>query len=31
LAPPLISTRKDIDFMVGTLREVFTGAVKLAN
>ena len=28
LAPPLISTREDIDFMVGTLREVFTGAVK---
>ena len=27
LAPPLISTRDDIDFMVGTLREVFTGAV----
>jgi adenosylmethionine-8-amino-7-oxononanoate aminotransferase len=31
LAPPLISTREDIDFMVGTLREVFTGAAKLAN
>jgi adenosylmethionine-8-amino-7-oxononanoate aminotransferase len=30
LAPPLISTREDIDFMVGTLREVFTGAVKHA-
>lgn len=30
LAPPLISTRDDIDFMVGTLREVFTGAVKHA-
>ena len=29
LAPPLISTRDDIDFMVGTLREVFTGASKL--
>jgi adenosylmethionine-8-amino-7-oxononanoate aminotransferase len=29
LAPPLISTRADIDFMVGTLREVFTGAAKL--
>ena len=29
LAPPLISTREDIDFMVGTLREVFTGAAKL--
>jgi adenosylmethionine-8-amino-7-oxononanoate aminotransferase len=29
LAPPLISTREDIDFMVGTLREVFTGASKL--
>jgi len=28
LAPPLISTREDIDFMVGTLREVFTGATK---
>ena len=28
LAPPLISTREDIDFMVGTLREVFTEAVK---
>jgi hypothetical protein len=28
LAPPLISTRDDIDFMVGTLREVFTEAVK---
>ncbi|MBU6515769.1 MAG: aspartate aminotransferase family protein [Acidobacteriota bacterium] len=26
LAPPLISTREDIDFMVGTLREVFTEA-----
>jgi hypothetical protein len=31
LAPPLISTREDIDFMVGTLREVFTGAVKHAH
>ena len=29
LAPPLISTREDIDFMVGVLREVFTGAAKL--
>jgi adenosylmethionine-8-amino-7-oxononanoate aminotransferase len=29
LAPPLISTRDDIDFMVGTLREVFTGAAAL--
>jgi len=29
LAPPLISTREDIDFMVGTLREVFAGAAKL--
>ncbi len=28
LAPPLISTRADIDWMVGTLREVFTQAVK---
>jgi adenosylmethionine-8-amino-7-oxononanoate aminotransferase len=28
LAPPLISTRADIDFMVGTMREVFTGAAK---
>jgi adenosylmethionine-8-amino-7-oxononanoate aminotransferase len=28
LAPPLISTREDIDFMVATLREVFTEAVK---
>ena len=28
LAPPLISTREDIDFMVGTLREVFTEAVQ---
>jgi adenosylmethionine-8-amino-7-oxononanoate aminotransferase len=27
LAPPLISTRNDIDFMVGTLREVFDGAL----
>ena len=27
LAPPLISTREDIDFMVGTLREVFDGAL----
>ena len=30
LAPPLISTREDIDFMVDTLRQVFTGAAKLA-
>ncbi len=29
LAPPLISTRRDIDFMVEVLREVFTGASKL--
>jgi adenosylmethionine-8-amino-7-oxononanoate aminotransferase len=29
LAPPLISTRADIDYMVGTLREVFTEAVKI--
>ena len=29
LAPPLISTRDDIDFMTGILREVFTGASKL--
>jgi adenosylmethionine-8-amino-7-oxononanoate aminotransferase len=29
LAPPLISTRNDIDFMVGVLHEVFTGASKL--
>ena len=29
LAPPLISTRGDIDFMVGTLREVFTEASRL--
>ncbi len=28
LAPPLISTREDIDLMVGILREVFTGATK---
>jgi adenosylmethionine-8-amino-7-oxononanoate aminotransferase len=28
LAPPLISTREDIDFMVGTLREVFAEAVQ---
>jgi 4-aminobutyrate aminotransferase-like enzyme len=28
LAPPLISTRADIDLMVGILREVFTGATK---
>ena len=28
LAPPLISTRQDIDFIVGTLHEVFTGATK---
>jgi hypothetical protein len=31
LAPPLISTREDIDFMVNTLHEVFSGAVKLAS
>ncbi|HEY1222561.1 MAG TPA: aspartate aminotransferase family protein [Acidimicrobiales bacterium] len=30
LAPPLISTREDIDLMVGILREVFTGASKFA-
>ena len=29
LAPPLISTRDDIDFMVSVLRDVFTGASKL--
>lgn len=29
LAPPLISTREDIDYMVGVLREVFTEAAKL--
>ncbi|MDE3008961.1 MAG: aspartate aminotransferase family protein [Acidobacteriota bacterium] len=29
LAPPLISTRDDIDFMVGVLREVLSGASKL--
>jgi adenosylmethionine-8-amino-7-oxononanoate aminotransferase len=29
LAPPLISTREDIDFMTGVLREVFIGASKL--
>ena len=28
LAPPLISTREDIDLIVGILREVFTGATK---
>jgi len=28
LAPPLISTREDIDFMVGTLRDVFDGALE---
>jgi adenosylmethionine-8-amino-7-oxononanoate aminotransferase len=28
LAPPLISTRADIDFMVGTLRDVFDGALE---
>jgi adenosylmethionine-8-amino-7-oxononanoate aminotransferase len=28
LAPPLISTREDIDLMVGILREVFAGATK---
>ncbi len=31
LAPPLISTREDIDFMVGTLREVFTGAAQISH
>lgn len=30
LAPPLISTRDDIDFMVGVMREVLTGASKLS-
>jgi adenosylmethionine-8-amino-7-oxononanoate aminotransferase len=30
LAPPLISTRDDIDFMVGTLHEVFSDAARLA-
>jgi hypothetical protein len=30
LAPPLISTRDDIDLMVGILREVFAGAAKFA-
>lgn len=29
LAPPLVSTREDIDYMVGVLREVFEGAAKL--
>jgi adenosylmethionine-8-amino-7-oxononanoate aminotransferase len=29
LAPPLICTRADIDYMVGTLREVFEGAAKI--
>jgi len=29
LAPPLISTRRDIDFVVDVLGEVFTGASKL--
>ncbi len=29
LAPPLISTREDIDFMVSVLGEVFSGAAKL--
>ena len=29
IAPPLISTREDIDFIVGVLREVFTGAAQL--
>jgi adenosylmethionine-8-amino-7-oxononanoate aminotransferase len=29
LAPPLISTREDIDFMIGVLHDVFTGAAKL--
>ena len=28
LAPPLISTREDIDWMVGVLRSVFTDAVN---
>jgi hypothetical protein len=28
LAPPLISTRDDIDLMVGILRDVFSGATK---
>jgi 4-aminobutyrate aminotransferase-like enzyme len=28
LAPPLISTRDDIDFMASTLREVFAGALN---
>jgi len=28
LAPPLISTREDIDLMVGIMREVLTGATK---
>lgn len=28
LAPPLISTKDDIDFMIQTLREVLTGALK---
>ncbi len=28
LAPPLISTRRDIDFMVGVLRDVFDGALE---
>jgi adenosylmethionine-8-amino-7-oxononanoate aminotransferase len=27
LAPPLVSTREDIDFMVATLRDVFDGAL----
>ena len=30
LAPPLISTREDIDFMVSILRDVFIGASKLS-
>ena len=29
LAPPLISTRDDIDLMVSILRDVFIGASKL--
>jgi len=28
LAPPLISTRDDIDFMVDTLHDVFVGAQR---
>jgi adenosylmethionine-8-amino-7-oxononanoate aminotransferase len=30
LAPPLISTREDIDLMVSILRDVFTGAAAFA-